>query len=78
VRIAAQLEMQPALAAQLAAALGAAPGTGKPGAGVLDLALSLPVLKLKDFWIAQADAVAAKPYACASLAELNRGFADLK
>lgn len=78
VRISAQLEMQPALAAQLAAALGAAPGTGKPGEGVMDMALSLPVLKLKDFWIAQADAVAAKPFACASLAHLNSGFADFK
>ena len=78
VRIGAQLEMQPALATQLAAALGAAPGTGKPGEGVLDMALSLPVLKLKDFWIAQADAVAAKPFACASLAELNAGFANFK
>jgi len=78
VRIAAQLEMQPALAARLAAALGAAPGTGKPREGVVDMALSLPVLKLKDFWIAQADAVAAKPFACASLAQLNSGFADLK
>ncbi|HXD84090.1 MAG TPA: hypothetical protein VN599_06625, partial [Rudaea sp.] len=33
VRIGAQLEMQPALAAQLATALTAAPGTGKPGEG---------------------------------------------
>lgn len=78
VRIGAQLEMQPALAAQLATALGAAPGTGKAGEGVLDLALSLPVLKLKDFLILQANAVAAKPFACASLAALNAGFADLK
>ncbi|HST28840.1 MAG TPA: hypothetical protein VLK26_10780 [Rudaea sp.] len=78
VRISAQLEMQPALAAQLAAALGAAPGSGKPGEGVLDIALSLPVLKLKDFWIAQADAVAAKPYACPSLVGLNSGFANFK
>jgi len=78
VRIGAQLEMQPALAAQLAAALTAAPGTGKPGEGVLDMAVSLPVLKLKDFWIAQADAVAAKPFTCASLAQLNSGFANLK
>jgi uncharacterized lipoprotein YbaY len=78
VRISAQLEVQPALAAQLAAALGAAPGTGKPGEGVLDVALSIPVLKLKDFWIARADAVAAKPFACPSLAQLNSGFANLK
>lgn len=78
VRIGAQLEMQPALAAQLATALGAAPGTGKAGEGVLDVALSLPVLKLKDFLLLQANAVAAKPFTCASLATLNAGFADLK
>lgn len=78
VRVGAQLEMQPALAAQLATALGAAPGTGKAGEGVLDVALSLPVLKLKDFLLLQANAVATKPFACPSLAALNAGFADLK
>ncbi|MBS0557897.1 MAG: hypothetical protein JSR27_10840 [Proteobacteria bacterium] len=78
VRVGAQLEMQPALATQLAATLGAAPGTGAPGEGIVDVALSVPVLKLKDFLIVQANAVAAKPFTCASLAQLNAGFADLK
>ena len=42
------------------------------------MSLSLPVLKLKDFWIKQADAVAAKPYTCAQLTALNEGFANSK
>lgn len=78
VRIGALQEIQAPLAQQLATALGAAPGTGAPDTGIVDVALSLPVLKLKDFWIAQADAVAAKPFACASLKELNATFAKLK
>ena len=71
---ATQLEIETTLAQQIAAALGAAPGTGAPSQGVVDFSIALPVLKLKDFWIAQADAVAAKPYACASLTTLNDGY----
>ena len=76
--LSAQLELEATLARQLMAALGTAPGTGAAGSGVLDVALSVPVLKLKDFWIAQADAVAAKPFACPGLAEFNAGFATMK
>ena len=76
VRVGAQLEIDTALAQQFATAIGAAPGTGAPGAGVLDVSLALPVLKLKDFWIKQAQSVAAKPYACASLTKLNEGFRE--
>jgi hypothetical protein len=78
VRISAQLEIEPILAGQLMDTLSAAPGTGEPGAGVLDVNLSLPVLKVKDFWIKQADAIAAQPFACASLAQLNDGYRQLK
>jgi len=77
-RIGAQLEIESALAQQLAAALGAAPGSGAPGAGVIDVSLSLPVLRLKNFWIAQAEAVAAKPFACASLSGLNQAYRESK
>jgi len=73
-RVGAQLEIESGLAQQFAAAIGAAPGTGEAGAGVLDLSIALPVLKLKDFWLKQAQNVSAKPYACASLAKLNDGF----
>ena len=78
VRLGAQMEIDSSIAAPLAAALTAAPGTGAPGEGVFDMSLSLPVLKLKDFWIKQADAVAAKPYACPQLTSLNQGFANSK
>jgi hypothetical protein len=75
-RIATQLEIESSLARQIAAALGAAPGSGDVNVGAVDFSIALPVLKLKDFWIAQAAAVAAKPYACASLAHLNDAFAE--
>ena len=77
-RIATQLEIDTRIAQQFASAIGAAPGTGAASEGAIDFSLALPVLKLKDFWIAQADAVAAKPYACATLHSLNEGFATSK
>jgi hypothetical protein len=77
-RVGAQLEIEPILAQQIASAVGAAPGSGAPGAGMLDISLSLPVLKLKDFWIKQADAVSAKPFACAGLASFNDDYRQSK
>ncbi len=77
-RIGAQLEIEPGLAQQIANAVGAAPGSGAPGAGMLDISLSLPVLKLKDFWIKQADAVSAKPFACPGLTSFNDDYRQSK
>jgi hypothetical protein len=77
-RVGAQFEIEPALAQQIATMLPAAPGTGAPGSGIVDFSVALPVLKFKDFWIKQADDVAAKPFACASLAQLNDGFRESK
>ena len=78
ISISAQLEIEPGLAQEIAAAVGAAPGTGAPAEGVVDVSLSLPLLKLKDFWVHQADKVAAKPYACAQLKELNESYSQSK
>jgi hypothetical protein len=78
VRVGAQLEIESALAQQIAAAVGAAPGSGAAGAGMFDMSISLPLLKLKDFWIKQADAVGAKPFACASLVSLNDDYRQSK
>lgn len=75
-RIAMQMEIDAGIAKQFASSVGAAPGSGAPSQGAIDFSMALPVLKLKDFWIAQADAVAAKPYACATLHALNDGFAQ--
>jgi hypothetical protein len=73
-----QLEIEPALAKDFAASLGAAPGTGTPSEGLVDFSLSLPVLKQKTFWLKQAKAVVDQPYACADLADLNQSFAKFK
>jgi len=78
VRISAQLEIEGDLALQLATALGAAPGTGVAGEGIADVSMAVPVLRLRDFWLKQADSVAAKPFACPSLTSLNESYRSSK
>ncbi|WP_266171501.1 hypothetical protein [Dyella subtropica] len=53
------------------------PGLGAAGTAPFDLSLALPVASLRTFWGAQADAVAAKPFSCPALVDLNDGFAKL-
>jgi hypothetical protein len=77
-RVAMQFETEPALAQALMAALAAAPGTGAPAEGLFDVSLATPLLKLKEFWLKQADAVAAKPFACPEFASINEMFAKSK
>ncbi|MEI7036099.1 hypothetical protein [Fulvimonas yonginensis] len=54
-----------------------------PGLGATEPAspfeffLGLPVAQMRTFWTAQADAVAAKPFTCPALAEINDSFAKL-
>jgi len=55
----------------------ALPGLGGGNAAPLDVSLALPVAELRMFWTAQADAVAAKPFTCPALADLNDTFAKL-
>lgn len=73
----ALLQLEPALAKDVAAAVGSAPGSAGQADGLFDVSLSLPVLKLKDFWIKQTKAVVDKPYACAQLDDLNRTFTEM-
>jgi hypothetical protein len=77
-RLGAQVEIEATLAEQIAATLGAAPGTGQAGTGIVDVSISLPILRLKDFWIRQAEAVAAKPFTCSGLAPLNDVYRESK
>ncbi|MBS0590601.1 MAG: hypothetical protein JSR65_08170 [Proteobacteria bacterium] len=77
-KVAAQLEIEPTLAQALMAAFTAAPGTGAPAEGLIDISVATPLLKLKSFWLKQADAVAAKPFACPELAGLNDAFAKAR
>jgi hypothetical protein len=53
------------------------PGLGRSGAAPFDLSIALPVAQLRTFWMAQADAVAATPFTCPSLTDLNDSFAKL-
>ena len=53
------------------------PGLGENGSAPFDLSLALPVAQLRTFWLAQADAVAAKPFTCPALTDINDGFAKL-
>ena len=78
IKVALQVEMDPALAQSLMAVFAAAPGTGAPAEGLVDLSIATPLLKLKDYWLKQADAVAAKPFACPEFADLNEMFTKSK
>jgi hypothetical protein len=54
------------------------PGLGAtPASSPFEFFFGLPVAQMRTFWTAQADAVAAKPFACPALADLNDGFAKL-
>ena len=53
------------------------PGLGRSGAAPFDLSIALPVAQLRTFWMTQADAVAATPFTCPSLTDLNDSFAKL-
>jgi hypothetical protein len=53
------------------------PGLGRSGAAPFDLSMAVPVAQLRTFWLAQADAVAATPFTCPSLTDLNDSFAKL-
>jgi hypothetical protein len=53
------------------------PGLGVDGDAPMDMTLALPVAQLRTFWAAQAEAVAAKPFGCPTLTNLNEGFAKL-
>ena len=53
------------------------PGLGDTGTAPFDLSLALPVSALRTFWLAQAEAVSAKPFTCPALTDLNEGLAKL-
>ncbi|MBN8483076.1 MAG: hypothetical protein J0L88_15930 [Xanthomonadales bacterium] len=54
------------------------PGSDAPTGALYDIALSLPVLKLKDFLLARIEPVVATPYQCQAFAEWNTKAVELK
>lgn len=72
-----RVDLDPALAKALAAVPDALPGKRSDDA-LFDLAVSLPVLRARDFLVAQADAVARAPFRCEHLQPLNASLAEMK
>ncbi|WP_430388099.1 hypothetical protein [Dyella sp. 20L07] len=53
------------------------PGLGATANAPFDVSLALPIAQLRTFWSAQAEAVAAKPFTCPALVDLNESFAKI-
>lgn len=53
------------------------PGLGAAGTAPFDVTIALPIAQLRTFFGAQAEAVAAKPFACPAFADINEGFAKI-
>jgi hypothetical protein len=52
-------------------------GLGAAGDAPFDLSIALPMKDVRTFWSAQADAVAAKPFSCPALLDMNDQFAKI-
>jgi hypothetical protein len=53
------------------------PGLGSDPTAPFELSVALPIAPLRSFWGAQADAVAAKPFSCPMLENLNDSFSNI-
>jgi hypothetical protein len=53
------------------------PGLGSDATAPFELSVALPMAQLRTFWSAQADAVAAKPFTCPMLDNLNESFTSI-
>lgn len=72
-----RMDLEPALAKTLAALPSPLPSATAKDA-LFDFALAMPVLRGRDFLVAQADAVAKAPFACSLLQPMNDSFAEMK
>jgi len=72
-----RVELAPAIAQAFTRIVTAPPGSASSDA-LIDLGFSLPLLKARDFWVEQADAVIKTPFRCSMLLSLNEGFSDIK
>ncbi|MBL0222356.1 MAG: hypothetical protein IPQ17_06380 [Xanthomonadales bacterium] len=54
------------------------PGSAATATALYDIALSLPILKIKDFLIERSNAIVDAPFQCAALAPMNEAAARAK
>ncbi len=76
----AKWELDPLLVRDLMTTVAPVPGMAGNDDTLLDFGFSFPLLKVKEFWLKQAQAVADKPFQCQSTssASANEGFAKLQ
>lgn len=72
------LELEPALAKQLTRIVAPVPGLGQASDSIIDFGASVDMGALTEFVGAQARAVAAAPFRCPELADLNTQFAEMQ
>ncbi len=73
-----EADLAPDITKALSGVKVALPGMGGDLDAPLDLAIGLPLPKLRAFWDAQAAAVAKKPFSCPRLQSMNAGFVKLR
>jgi predicted small lipoprotein YifL len=76
--VAMRLDLAAPIAQALQALSTPPPGSNAPAGALYDIALSLPVLKIKDFLLARIEPVVASPYQCAAFAEWNAKAVEMK
>lgn len=54
------------------------PGSAATSTALYDIALSLPILKIKDFLVERSNAIVEAPFKCAALASMNEAAASAK
>lgn len=73
-----RIDLDAALAAALMKLSSPPPGSAASATALYDIALSLPILKIKDFLIERSNAIVDAPFQCAALASMNEAAARAK
>lgn len=72
------IELAPDITAAFDQVKSTLPGLGKADSTApVNVALALPLPAIRDFWMAQANAVASKPFTCKPLRGLNKAFTEI-
>ena len=74
----ARLDLDAELAASFVKLSAPPPGSAAPSKSLYDIALSLPILKIKDFLIERSNAIVNAPFRCPALAPMNEAAVSAK
>ncbi len=71
------VNLAPDISAAFSGVTSTLPGLGDSSRAPVDVAIALPLPEIRDFWTAQAQAVAAKPFTCKPLTGMNKAFEQI-